>query len=69
MHTAVKEGVNVETGTRKVSTTTDLVRHSTARLQGQARGPPDPTHALIVPSFKLHALSNNFKLGAFSPGP
>ena len=38
-------------------------------LQGQVRGPTDPKHALIVPSFLLHALSNNFKLGAFSPGP
>ena len=38
-------------------------------LQGQVRGPTDPKHALIVPSLLLHALSNNFKLGAFSPGP
>ena len=38
-------------------------------MQGQVRGPTDPKHALIVPSFFIHALSNNFKLGAFSPGP
>ena len=36
-------------------------------LQGQVRGPTDPKHALIVPSFLLHALSNNLMISNSAP--
>jgi len=39
MQTVVKEGVNVETGTRKVSATTDLFLHSTAGPGARADRP------------------------------
>ena len=39
MQTAVKEGTNVETGTRKVSVTTELVWHSDAGPGARAARP------------------------------
>ena len=49
MQTAVKEGTNVETGTRKVSVTTELVWHSDAGPGARADRPHTRSH-LFPPS-------------------
>ena len=49
MQTVMKEGVNVETGTRKLSATTDLFRHSTAGPGARADRPHTRSH-LFPPS-------------------
>jgi hypothetical protein len=50
MQTAVKEGVNVETGTRKVSMTTDLVRHSNA---GPGARAVIPVYGIYFPMYAI----------------
>ena len=48
MQTVVKEGVNVETGTRKVSATTDLFQHSTAGPGARADRPQTRSHCSLL---------------------
>ena len=63
MQTAVKKGANVETGTRKVSATTELVRHSDAGPGARAVRPH--THSAFLAS-SLHALLERFQTLFFS---
>ena len=62
MQTVVKEGVNVETGTRKVSATTDLFRHSTAGPGARADRPHTRSHLLPPSSSTLFQTLQTWRL-------